>query len=139
MSIIRKMFLFFKNVPWALKLTAPPVGTERGTVVLVAAGRGVIVGVAPLGVALGDGVGEAGGPSATLIDCKTKPGGTGVDVMVEELPPQLSIIAAATKRRTGEITSHRSHRDIVMTLPMPMRGVKAGDLDVKRSEEEPQI
>jgi hypothetical protein len=49
-----------------------------------------------------------------------------VEVAVDELLPQLSIIAAATKRRTGEITSHRSHRDIVMTLPMPMRGVKAG-------------
>jgi hypothetical protein len=59
--------------------------------------------------------------------------------MVEELPPQLSIIAAATKRRTGEITSHRSHRDIVMTLPMPMRGVKAGDREAERTEEESQI
>jgi len=54
-----------------------------------------------------------------------KPGGTGVNVTVLEPPPQLSIIAAATNRRTGEITSHRSVRDIVMTLPMQVRAVKA--------------
>jgi hypothetical protein len=118
-----------------LKLTAPPVGTEPGTVVLVAAGRGVIVGVGPFGVLVGEGVIEAGAPSATLIESSTKPGGTGVETTVLELPPQLSIIDAATRKRTGEITSHRNHRDIVMTLPMRVRGVKAGADSEKNQEE----
>src|SRR6266851_3976636 len=85
MSMMRVMFLFLMKVPCALKLTAPPVGTEPGTVVLVAAGRGVIVGVGPFGVLVGEGVIDAGGPSATLIESSTKPGGTGVDVTVLEL------------------------------------------------------
>jgi hypothetical protein len=67
------------NVPITLNGTVPPVGTASGPeldkVVLVAAGRGVSVGVAGLGVAVGDfvplgvavKVGVAGGPFAIVM------------------------------------------------------------------------
>ena len=66
----------FVNVPITLNATGPPVGTPvgpPGTVVLVAAGRGVNVGVA-FGVREGDpdgvgvNVGEVGGPLAIVMD-----------------------------------------------------------------------
>ena len=85
------VLLFFVNVPIALNATVPPVGTLPGSiVVLVAAGRGVNVGVGTLGVlvtvgftvcvgvadveavavavAVGVNVGVAGGPFAIVID-----------------------------------------------------------------------
>ncbi len=47
---------FFVNVPIALNATVPPVGTLPGSmVVLVAAGRGVNVGVGIFGVLVGVG------------------------------------------------------------------------------------
>jgi hypothetical protein len=68
------------NVPNTLNAIVPPVGTALGpeldTVVLVAAGRGVIVGVGVAcdGVGVGDvggvgvNVGEVGGPFAIVMD-----------------------------------------------------------------------
>jgi hypothetical protein len=65
----------FVKVPITLNATGPPVGTPvgpPGTVVLVAAGRGVNVGVC-FGVRVGDpdgegvNVGEVGGPLAIVM------------------------------------------------------------------------
>jgi hypothetical protein len=112
------LFLFFVNVPIKLNWTGFVV-----TDVLVAAGRGVNVGVGVfflgvrVGVALGSGVGtnvgDGGGPSEMVKDSSEKPA-VGVGVAADEpLPPeQLRKIAPKTNNTTGEITSHLSHRDI---------------------------
>src|ERR1019366_348846 len=103
---------FFVNVPITLNATVPPVGTAFGPeldkVVLVAAGRGVNVGVTVgLGVLL-----EGGGPSAIVMESSEKPGpGVAVDVPPPPLPLQLSIIAPKTNNTTGATTSHLSHRE----------------------------
>ena len=105
-------FLCFVNVPIASNWTGL-VNTE----VLVAAGRGVNVGVGVffLGVVEAVGVGICGGgdPSDIVRDLSLKPG-LGVAVaLVEPLPPvQLRKIAPETNNTTGETTSHLSHRDI---------------------------
>ena len=106
--------------PITLNATVPPVGTAFGpeldTLVLVAAGRGVNVGV---GVArggccwrsgVGVNVGEAGGPFAIVMDSSAKPG-PGVGEVPPPPPPQLSIIAPKTNNTTGATTSHLSHRE----------------------------
>ncbi len=108
------------NVPTALNATVPPVGTALGpvldTVVLVAAGRGVIVadgvGVGDfLLVEVGVNVGEAGGPFAIVMASSAKPG-PAVAVGAPLPPPlQLSRIAPKTNNTTGATTSHLSHRD----------------------------
>ncbi|MFZ0677995.1 MAG: hypothetical protein WAN07_09880 [Candidatus Binatus sp.] len=130
------------NVPIALNATVPPVGTLPGSiVVLVAAGRGVNVGVGTFGVlvtvgftvcvgvadvetlavAVGVGlnVGVVGGPFAIVIDSSAKPGdlvGRGPPPL---LPPlQLRRIAPKTNNTTGVTTSHLSHRDNIKPTPM---------------------
>lgn len=112
------------RVPIALNATVPPVGTAPGpvldTVVLVAAGRGVNVGVILgvfVGVADGSGeavkVGVAGGPFAIVMESSEKPG-VGDAVEVPLLPPlQLSRTAPKTNNTTGAATSHLSHLDII--------------------------
>ena len=111
----------FVNVPITLNTTVPPVGTALGpeldTVVLVAAGRGVSVGVGRFGVLVGDptgvgvNVGEAGGPFAMVMESSAKPG-PGVPRGAPPPPPlQLSIIAPKTNNTTGATTSHLSHRE----------------------------
>ena len=102
------------KVPIALNATVAPVGTALDTFVLVAAGRGVNVGVA-LGVFVGDAeevkVGVAGGPFAIVMEVSEKPGlGVAVDVPLLP-PPQLSRIAPKTNNPTGVTTSHLSHLD----------------------------
>jgi hypothetical protein len=111
---------FLVNVPITLNATVPPVGTAFGPeldkVVLVAAGRGVNVGVTVgLGVLLevevAENVGEGGAPSAIVMDSSEKPG---PEVAVDVPPPpplQLSIIAPKTNNTTGATTSHLSHRE----------------------------
>jgi len=113
---------FFVNVPTALNETVPPVGTPSGPMltilVLVAAGRGVKVGVAVfvgLGVFVGGGVGvkvgEGGAPVEIVMESSEKPG-VAVAVLVPLLPPpQLSRIAPKTNNTTGATTSNLSHRD----------------------------
>ena len=110
------------NVPITLNATVPPVGTAFGAeldnVVLVAAGRGVNVGVTVIGVLVGDfvpagvavKVGVAGGPFAIVMIVSAKPG-PGVGVAPPPPPPQLSIIAPKTNNTTGATTSHLSHRE----------------------------
>jgi hypothetical protein len=105
----------FVNVPTASNETIPPVGTELGTLVFVAAGRGVKVGVIfgdLVGVADGAGVaGVGGGPFEIVMASSAKPGPE--LVVVPLLPPlvQLRRIAPKTNKTTGVITSHLSHRD----------------------------
>jgi hypothetical protein len=116
--------LCFVNLPIALNATVPPVGTALGpelnTVVLVAAGRGVNVGVGVfprIGVFVADGFGEGvnvavgAGPFAIVMETSEKPGlGVGV-----ALPPppllQLITIAPKTNNATGATASHLSHLD----------------------------
>lgn len=108
------------NVPITLNATVPPVGTAFGpeldTLVLVAAGRGVNVGVGRLGVCVGDptgagvNVGETGGPFAIVMESRAKPG-PGVGEGPPPPPPQLSIIAPKTNNTAGATTSHLSHRE----------------------------
>jgi len=108
------------NVPITLNETVPPVGTAFGpeldNVVLVAAGRGVNVGVTGTGVCVGDptgvgvNVGVAGGPFAIVMEVSAKPG-PGGGVAPPPPPPQLSIIAPKTNNTTGATTSHLSHRE----------------------------
>ena len=124
---MNSVFLFFVKVPIALNATGPPVGTLPGSiVVLVAAGRGVSVGVivfvkvgfgvclgvaVPVNVAVGVKVGEGGAPVEIVIACSEKPG-TLVGAAPPLLPPpQLRRIAPKTKNTTGVTTSHLSHRD----------------------------
>jgi hypothetical protein len=121
------VLVFFVKVPMALNATVPPVGTLPGAmVVLVAAGRGVSVGVivfvkvgfgvrlgvpVPVNVAVGVKVGEGGAPVEIVIACSEKPGalvGVGPPLLP---PPQLRRIAPKTKNTTGVTTSHLSHRD----------------------------
>ncbi len=104
--------LCFVNVPIASNWTGLVV-----TDVLVAAGRGVNVGVGVIFLGVLEGVmvpvGDGGGPSDMVRDSSLKPG-LGVAVaVVEPLPPlQLRKIAPKTNNTTGETTSHLSHRDI---------------------------
>ena len=115
------LLTFLVNVPIALNPTVLPVGTPVGPptiLVLVAAGRGVTVGVivfVGLGVlvpvATGVKVGEGGAPVEIVIASSAKPG-LGVDVVpLLLLPPQLSRIAPNTNNTTGATTSNLSHRD----------------------------
>jgi len=102
-------------VPIALNATVPPVGTLVGTVVLVAAGRGVNVGVfvgagVTLLVEVGKNVGVGAGPLERVIVSSAKPGPE-VVVVLPPPPPQLSMIAPKTNNTTGATTSHLSHRD----------------------------
>ena len=83
---------------------------------LVAAGRGVKVGVGVFFFGVVEGVvlfvGDGGGPFEIFRAWSLKPGPV-VVVEVEELPPvQLRKIAPKTNNTTGETTSHLSHRDI---------------------------
>jgi len=103
------------NVPIALNATVPPVGTLVGTVVLVAAGRGVNVGVfvgagVLLEVEVGKNVGVGAGPFEIVMDSSAKLGPDEVGAL-PLLPPQLSMVAPNTNNTTGTITSHLSHRD----------------------------
>ena len=104
--------LLLVNLPIASNWTGFVV-----TDVLVAAGRGVKVGVGVLffGVFAGVtvAVGDGGGPSDTVRVSSLKPGlGVAVDDD-EELPPvQLRRIAPKTNNTTGVTTSHLSHRVI---------------------------
>ncbi len=103
------------NVPIALNETVPPVGKPLGTFELVAAGRGVNVGVfvgagVLLEVEVGKNVGVGAGPFEIVMDSSAKPGPDEV-VELPPLPPQLSIVAPDTNNTTGAITSHLSHRD----------------------------
>ncbi len=128
------VLFFFVKVPMALNATVPPVGTLPGAmVVLVAAGRGVSVGVIVfvevgfgvcLGVSdpvvVGDGVkvGAGGEPFEIVIACSEKPGalvGVGPPLL---LPPQLRKIPPRTNNTTGVTTSHLSHRDNIKPTPM---------------------
>ena len=112
---------FLMKVPTALNATVPPVGTLPGAmVVLVAAGRGVNVGVGALGVlvgvfeVVGDGVkvGVAGEPFERVIASREKPAvRVGVGAVLLLLPPQLRRITPRTNNTTGATTSHLSHRD----------------------------
>ncbi len=83
--------------------------------VLVAAGRGVKVGVIfgdLVGVADGAGVaGVGGGPFEIVMESSPKPGPGLVVVPLLLPPPQLRRIAPKTNKTTGVITSHLSHRD----------------------------
>ena len=108
----------FVNLPTASNETIPPVGTPvgpPGTLVLVAAGRGVKVGVILgdlVGVADGAGVaGVGGGPLESVIASRAKSGPE--LVVVPPLLPlvQLCRIAPKTNKIPGAITSHLSHRD----------------------------
>jgi hypothetical protein len=108
----------FVNVPIASNETIPPVGTPPGppgTLVLVAAARGVSVGVILgdlVGVADGAGVaGVGGGPFEIVIASSAKSGPELVVVPLLLPPEQLSRIAPKTNKTTGVITSHLSHRD----------------------------
>ena len=121
------------NVPIALNAIVPPVGTLPGSiVVLVAAGRGVNVGVGTFGVLVGVGVfcpldvvavgvnvGEGGAPVEIVMASSAKPGdlvGRGPPPL---LPPlQLRRIAPKTNNTTGVTTSHLSHRDNIKPTPM---------------------
>jgi hypothetical protein len=103
------------KVPIASNETIPPVGTEVGTLVLVAAGRGVSVGVIfgdLVGDAEGAGVaGVGGGPFEIVIASSAKSGPELVVVPLLLPPEQLSRIAPKANKTTGVITSHLSHRD----------------------------
>lgn len=115
------VLVFFTRVPMALNATVPPVGTAPGNmVVLVAAGRGVNVGVGALGVLVGvlddvgDGVnvGVGGAPFPIVIASSEKPAvRVGVAVLLPLPPLQLRRIAPKTNNTTGATTSHLSHRD----------------------------
>ena len=124
---VNLVLFFFVKVPMALNATVPPVATLPGAmVVLVAAGRGVSVGVIvlvkvgfgvrlgvpdPVGVGDGVKVGAGGEPVEIVIACSEKPGalvGVGPPLLP---PPQLRRIAPKTKNTTGVTTSHLSHRD----------------------------
>jgi hypothetical protein len=123
--------LVFVNVPIASNETGPPFGTEVGTMVLIAAGRGVSVGVILgdlVGVADGAGVaGVGGGPFEIVMESSPKPGPVPVVVPLVLLPPvQLRRIAPKTNKTTGVTTSHLSHRDNIKPRAMTMQahGVK---------------
>ena len=119
MSWYRGLDPFLTNVPITLNATVPPVGTAFGPeldkVVLVAAGRGVTVGVTVgLGVLLevevAENVGEGGAPSAIVMEASEKPG-LGFAVDDPPPPPQLSITAPKTNNKTGATTRNLSHRE----------------------------
>jgi hypothetical protein len=86
--------------------------------VLVAAGRGVNVGVifgvlvgVVEGAGVGVNVGVGGAPFAIVMDWSVNPGDGVAEVLPPPPPPQLSRIAPNTNNTTGATTSHLSHRD----------------------------
>ena len=106
------------NVPNALNWTG--LGAALGTQVVVAAGRGVNVGVV-LGVGVGGKVAVAGGPCAIVMALSVKPGpevAVGAPLLP---PPQLRRIAPNTNNTTGVTTSHLSHRDNIKQRAMTVR------------------
>ena len=117
MSWYRGLYPFLTNLP--ITLNATGVGAALGAVVatqvVVAAGRGVNVGVRVgvgdfLLVEVGENVGEDGGPSAIVMEASEKPG-LGFAVDDPPPPPQLSITAPKTNNKTGATTRNLSHRE----------------------------
>ena len=115
------VLVFFVKVPIALNATVPPVGTLPGSmVVLVAAGRGVNVGVGHFGVLVGVGVfwalssavavgvnvGVGGAPFAIVIDSSENPG----DLVGRR--SSAATAAAATQKNRSENEQHnrRNHQ-----------------------------
>ncbi|HYL59609.1 MAG TPA: hypothetical protein VEU51_12110 [Candidatus Acidoferrales bacterium] len=102
---------------------APPAATVVG----IADGTGVAVGVILTVGLAGVGVGDGGGPLATVIDVRAKPGEGDGDAPDPPLLVQLSVSAASTNNTTGETTSHLSHHEIdieASAITVKVRGVK---------------